>query len=150
MNFCTGFFILAVFDANTNDSEFMVNQDSNSYDPNDAGPIEYETIYYWRIDDVNEDTGKVTIGTVWDLTTEREPTLAMNPSPSDGAVNRSINAVMHWAPGVDANSHDVYFGTSFASVRDATTSDSDFMGNQYTISNITQKDIKRILKANFT
>jgi parallel beta-helix repeat protein len=40
------------------------------------------------------------------------PRCAIEPSPSDGAINVSINADLGWIAGYGATSHDVYFGTS--------------------------------------
>jgi len=40
------------------------------------------------------------------------PGPASDPSPADGAVDVATNAVLSWAPGVNADSSDVYFGTS--------------------------------------
>jgi hypothetical protein len=48
---------------------------------------------------------------------------AYAPSPGNGAENVSPNVTLEWAAGQKAGSHDVYLGTSFADVRDATTSD---------------------------
>lgn len=39
-------------------------------------------------------------------------TMAANPSPANGAANVSITAMLNWTAGLDASSHDVYFGTS--------------------------------------
>ena len=56
----------AVADANTTSDEFMVNQtaDINSFDPNG---LNTGTIYYWRVDEVND--ANVTMGQVWDFET---------------------------------------------------------------------------------
>jgi hypothetical protein len=49
--------------------------------------------------------------------TQVEPgTAAMNPSPEDGAVDAPRDAVLRWEPGVSADKHNVYFGTSLADV----------------------------------
>jgi hypothetical protein len=39
------------------------------------------------------------------------PGKASNPSPANGATGVSTTATLSWTAGVDANSHDVYFGT---------------------------------------
>jgi len=49
------------------------------------------------------------------------PARASNPNPYNGATNVDPNADLSWAAGVDAASHDVYFGTSSAGT---------FIGNQ--------------------
>ena len=47
------------------------------------------------------------------------PALALDPSPADGAVDVPPDAVLEWAPGRTAVTHDVYFGTSFEDVNTA-------------------------------
>ena len=58
------------------------------------------------------------------------PALAWDPMPTDGAKTVDPNADLEWAAGSDATSHDVYFGTTFSDVNTATTSDSEYKGNQ--------------------
>jgi hypothetical protein len=55
---------------------------------------------------------------------------AFRPEPSDGATDVDPNTVLSWTPGIYAASHDVYFGTDFDNVNDATTSSSEYKGNQ--------------------
>jgi hypothetical protein len=45
------------------------------------------------------------------------------PQPTDGAVDVSRKATLSWAPGKGAVTHDVYFGTSFDDVSDASRAD---------------------------
>ncbi len=45
---------------------------------------------------------------------------AADPDPADGAVDVPREAVLNWTPGEYANTHDVYFGTSFDDVNNAT------------------------------
>jgi hypothetical protein len=47
---------------------------------------------------------------------------AYTPTPTDGAVNVDPNQDLSWSSGVKAQSHDVYFGTSFEDVNSADTS----------------------------
>jgi len=54
---------------------------------------------------------------------------AREPYPQDDAVYIIPDANLSWAAGFDANSHDVYLGTSFDDVNDANTSSPDFIGN---------------------
>jgi len=50
--------------------------------------------------------------------------LSWNPSPKDGAEDVPVDVVLSWTPGFHAVKHDVYFGTSFDDVNNATpTSD---------------------------
>jgi hypothetical protein len=57
----------AVSDANANSSEYMgsVGLDSERFEP---GTLEWNTTYYWRIDEVNE-SGTIHTGRVWRFTT---------------------------------------------------------------------------------
>ncbi len=64
----------------------MGNQTGTGFDP---GPLDYDTTYYWRIDEVN-DAG-TTAGAEWSFTTRWPPPLpgqARNPSPANGASRR--------------------------------------------------------------
>ncbi|UCD51318.1 MAG: discoidin domain-containing protein, partial [Phycisphaerales bacterium] len=51
-----------------------------------------------------------------------DPSLAADPSPEDGAVDVPPDAVLVWASGMTAETHDVYFGTSFEDVNTASRS----------------------------
>jgi len=46
--------------------------------------------------------------------------LALNPSPPDGATDVQRDVSLSWTPGMYADKHDVYFGTNFNDVNDAT------------------------------
>ncbi|UCC22342.1 MAG: LamG domain-containing protein [Planctomycetota bacterium] len=85
--------------------------------------------YYWRIDEVNATTVK---GQVWDFTIANLGK-ASYPDPDDGEDGVSTDKILGWASGIYATSHDVYFGTNFDDVNEATTSvdpNGVFMGNQ--------------------
>jgi hypothetical protein len=51
------------------------------------------------------------------------PELASEPQPRDEAVDVDRDAVLSWKPGEYADTHDVYFGTDFNDVNDATKAD---------------------------
>ena len=53
---------------------------------------------------------------------------AVEPIPADGSLYEDTLAVLNWMPGLNAVSHDVYFGYSFADVNDGTND--TFQGNQ--------------------
>ncbi|MFH1717849.1 MAG: discoidin domain-containing protein [Planctomycetota bacterium] len=59
-------------------------------------------------------TGVTTLGAVGGPSTSE-------PDPADGQKDVPRDAVLRWKPGTDAASHDVYFGTMFAVVDQATT-----------------------------
>ncbi|MHC4498284.1 MAG: LamG-like jellyroll fold domain-containing protein [Planctomycetota bacterium] len=46
---------------------------------------------------------------------------AFNPEPYDGEQVYDTNIILSWAPGLDANEHDVYLGKDFDDVNDANT-----------------------------
>ncbi len=56
--------------------------------------------------------------------------LAKNPAPDDEAVDVARESVLSWNAGKYAAEHDVYLGTSFADVNDATTADAAYVGRQ--------------------
>jgi len=58
-----------------------------------------------------------------------DPLTATKPFPTTGSDNVDPNVVVHWTPGITAASHDVYFGTDFNDVNDATTSDTVYQDN---------------------
>jgi hypothetical protein len=67
-----------------------------------------ETQYQWYVT-MTDTTAATTTGPVWSFTTGSPK--AGNPSPVDGAADVDTNADLGWSAGVDAVSHDVYFGT---------------------------------------
>ncbi|MHC4739310.1 MAG: LamG-like jellyroll fold domain-containing protein, partial [Planctomycetota bacterium] len=59
-----------------------------------------------------------------------DPAYPRNPNPRDGAKSIDPDQDLSWTAGSDSTSSDVYFGTNFNDVETATTSDSEYMGNQ--------------------
>jgi hypothetical protein len=105
-----------------------------TYDPPET--LSLVTTYYWRVDEVNESYSGSTPptppggrwkGEVWSFEVEGR---AKEPYPADGAGGVAVDVVLHWTPGRDAVTHDVYFGTDETAVSTATTSSAEFMGNQ--------------------
>jgi hypothetical protein len=110
--------------SNPDAGEFQGNQAATVFEP---GTLDYETTYYWRIDEVN-DTGTTT-GDIWSFTSQSEsidplPGQATSPSPADGEIDVLIGSSLNWTAGADTTSHDVYFGTN--SIPDT----AEFQGNQ--------------------
>ncbi|MHC4573411.1 MAG: Calx-beta domain-containing protein [Planctomycetota bacterium] len=98
-----------------------------NYDP--PGFLEYGQTCYWRVDEVNEAVSPgYWKGPVWSFTVHDGK--ASNPSPADSATEVALDAQLTWSPGVLATSHDVYFGTRFDDVKNATTASAEFKGNQ--------------------
>lgn len=92
------------------------------------------TTYYWRVDSIAGDDMTRTRGTVWRFSVQGAvaPDQVGSPSPFSGATNVSQSPTLTWAAAAHADSYDVYFGTDMTAVLNATTSDSEFQGNQAT------------------
>jgi hypothetical protein len=91
----------AVRNADTNSPEYKGSRQpgSESYDP---GQLEWDTTYYWRVDEV-EDGGTIQKGNVWNFTTANflivDDMESYNDlDPTDPASNRIFNA---WLDGFD-------------------------------------------------
>jgi len=91
------------------------------------GPLELEKVYYWRVDEF--DVVATYKGEVWSFTT---PGAAGDPQPADGAVDVQMTATPIWTPAATAASHEVYFGTDEASVRNATSASPEYKGSKAT------------------
>jgi hypothetical protein len=74
--------------------------------------LSYLTTYYWKI--VAKNTcGSSTQGTVWYFTTGCPAVgIPSNPSPANGATGVPTNPTLTWSGVSNADSYDVYFGTS--------------------------------------
>ena len=57
-----------------------------------------------------------------------EPLNAYGARPSNGAVDVTQTPVLQWKPGLQAVSHDVYFGTDEETVKNATTASPEYKG----------------------
>ncbi len=76
------------------------------------------TIYYWRIDEVNEaDPNSPWKGPVWSFSIP--PRTAYDPDPPDGAEFVDPNATFSWTGGFAAKLHTVYMGTNYDEVNNA-------------------------------
>jgi hypothetical protein len=91
----------------TNPPAFVRNQTANTYDP---GRLQFNTTYYWRIDEVNS-LGGVATGNIWSFKTVSGK--AVNPNPTDGQTDVAINSILSWSAGWGTPSHNVYFGTAY-------------------------------------
>ncbi|MHC4645330.1 MAG: LamG domain-containing protein [Planctomycetota bacterium] len=90
----------------------------NSWDP--PGELELNTRYYWRIDGVNDaNANSPWEGGIWFFTTDDGN--AYDPSPSNNQTVVPLDTKLSWTPGCVITGHDVYLGTDFNDVRDATT-----------------------------
>jgi predicted outer membrane repeat protein len=82
------------------------------------GALEPNTKYYWRIDDLDNSLNRVT-GNIWTFTTGAKPDFAYNPNPRNGEKNVKYETILSWNPGLNANYHNVYFGTNFNDINNA-------------------------------
>ncbi|MBN2314893.1 MAG: LamG domain-containing protein [Sedimentisphaerales bacterium] len=93
-----------------------------SYNP---GPLEAEKVYYWRVDEFD---GLSTYkGDVWSFTT---PGAVGNPNPAYDATEAAMNATLSWTPANSAASHQLYFGTDEAAVRNAGSGSPEYKGSK--------------------
>jgi hypothetical protein len=57
-----------------------------------------------------------------------EPVSAYGPNPGDGAVGVKRTPALTWKPGIQATSHEIYFGTDEQAVRSATMASPEYVG----------------------
>ena len=89
------------------------------------GPLDPAKVYYWRVDEFD---GIATYkGDIWSFTT---PGAVGSPKPSYQATDVAMNAVLSWAPADSAASHQLYFGTDEAAVRNADTGSPEYQGSK--------------------
>ena len=112
-----------VYFGTTSPGTLQCNQDANSYN---LPVLDFNTTYYWRVDEVNE--ANTVTGVVWKFTTTDG--LAKNPDPAnDVTAEVVLDKVLNWTAGYGATSHDVYFGTDLNAVRDAERPEGDLDGD---------------------
>lgn len=93
-------------DATPDETELQGNQQGVIYDP---GTLEYNTIYYWRIDETN--AYGTTTGTVWSFTTEEASAAPDQPvlsSPSNAGTVTSSAVTLRWGETTGAETYTVY------------------------------------------
>ena len=131
----TSYLVYFGADSTPDHSEFKVDQTETTFDP---GPLDFDTIYYWRVDSKNE-VGTVR-GAVWRFRTEAEPppkpSKATNPIPAHNATGVSRNTNLTWSEVSDATSYLVYVGS-------ATSLGSDELQGEQSV---TRFDFERLLK----
>ncbi len=88
------------------------------------GPLKFAKTYYWRIDEF--DVVETHKGNIWSFTTEGA---VSGPEPANGAVDVPQAAILTWAHGVFADTHEVYFGTDAEAVKNADTSFPEYKGS---------------------
>ena len=68
------------------------------------------TEYEWFVE-VKDTAQHTQVGPTWSFTATNNPQEATNPSPAHGATDVAIETNLGWQAGIDAFSHNVYFGT---------------------------------------
>jgi hypothetical protein len=87
------------------------------------GRLQRQKVYYWRVDEFD---GVATYkGQVWSFATVGA---VGSPYPANGAADAEMNAILTWAPGDDAASHQVYFGTDKETLRKADATSPEYKG----------------------
>jgi parallel beta-helix repeat protein len=76
-----------------------------------------ETMYYWRVDEVEDDGVTIHEGNVWRFFVSSGK--AHHPDPPDGAQLVASDISLTWASGLGADLHTVYFGDDFDDVENA-------------------------------
>jgi hypothetical protein len=66
------------------------------------------TTYYWRVDEIDPDTGAAHTGDVWSFLAQ--PATAYDPVPANGSNTTSPAAALAWSKGTTALTHHLYFG----------------------------------------
>jgi hypothetical protein len=97
-------------------------QGPTTYTP---GPLDLGNTYYWRIDEF--DAIATYKGDVWSFTTQGA---VGSPKPSNRAVDVKQTTVLSWLPSDHAASHQVYFGTDEAALRNADTGSPEYKGDR--------------------
>jgi len=110
-----------VTNADTSWGQYRGNQTDASYDP--PGTLELGRTYYWRIDEVDPYTAHK--GDVWEFTMETGR--ADSPVPGDGQLVPE-DPMLVWQAGTGAILHNVYLGTDYDLVANATVSSAQYKG----------------------
>ncbi|MCP4260715.1 MAG: hypothetical protein GY774_24800 [Planctomycetes bacterium] len=88
------------------------------------GTLKFAKTYYWRVDEF--DVVETHKGNVWSFTTEGA---VGSPEPANSAVDVPQAVILTWTRGVNADSHQVYFGTDKDAVKNADTSSPEYKGS---------------------
>jgi len=90
----------------------------------DAGTLEAEKVYYWRVDEF--DGAETYKGDVWTFTT---PGAVSAPQPADGGAGVSMTTSLSWTAATNATSHQVYLGMDKDAVRNADAGAPEYQGS---------------------
>jgi hypothetical protein len=112
------YFGTSLSDVNESATPVDIHVGPNSWDP--PGELVLNTTYYWRVDGVNDaNVESPWVGDVWVFTTNDGN--AFDPGPTDNLLMAPVDTKLSWMPACIVTSQDLYFGTDYEDVRDATT-----------------------------
>ena len=90
------------------------------------------TKYYWTVDETDA-LGNTFAGVIWEFTIQGF--YAYEPDPPNEATFVETDVLLSWQPAYDADSHDIYMGTSWEDVNNAVFDlfhpPPEFMGNEW-------------------
>ena len=115
----------AVALATTSSAEFKGSQMDTNYAPTG---LALNQTYFWRVEEVGLATNAP--GSVWEFATPLLTGPASNPNPANGALHVALAPTLTWTAGLNATSHQVYFGFNSNAVAVATTNAPEFKGSQ--------------------
>jgi len=88
-----------------------------------------QSFFDGTIDDVRIYDRALSAEEIWEIYREGMSKKAFAPYPADGATYVDPNVVLSWSPGKGALLHDVYLGTDYNDVNDATPDSDEYKGN---------------------
>jgi len=101
----------------TGDEWFVETRDVNNWDP--PGILDFNTTYYWRVDEVNENDGNSPWqGRLWSFTTEKGKARNPDPPKSMGSIS-DAGTTLSWTPSCFATEQKIYFSTEFEEVNES-------------------------------
>jgi hypothetical protein len=79
-----------------------------------TAPWEPNTVYYWRVDEIEADGTTIHTGDVWTFTAQA--LTAYHPDPNSGNPNVPLMPTLTWLPGQGAVQHHLYLSTNPSAV----------------------------------
>ncbi len=115
-----------VSSATTNDPEYKGNKPLGEEFYQGTALLASGQTYYWRIDEIPANGSPVT-GDIWSFTVGDGQ--AGNPSPENGQTSVTNEVDLQWDSGIDTGTHDIYIGTNYNDVLNATTVSPEYVDN---------------------
>jgi hypothetical protein len=116
-----------VRDADTSSGVYESTESVTTYNP---GTLTVGATYYWRIDGISATVSPyIWKGRIWEFSINDGT--AFDPDPAHNETGVDLDPTLGWSAGCFTDTHNVYFGTAFDDVNDATTATSGiFIHNQ--------------------